>query len=357
LRLAALLHDVGHGWFGHLGEDDIREVYGTRYSHEKFLKENVIKYFKDDLDDYFKNTPYSTDDLVNLIMGKSNIDVLDRIIVSTFDADKIEYLLRDSRMTGREYGIDVDKDTFFRNLIVDDNGILYIKEDVVSALERIAEARYHMYKEVYSDFEVRCYETLFKEALKMWINEKGYITLTNDKYVNFLLKDDNTIFQEMENDLKKEEFKSNISDECVNFLKSVIAIIKGVKPLPPRVLVKLKRDRKSEDEMSDILKKIEELNTSEFQCHGVIDTYDFSPYKKDEESYILIQTKKSYHIKPLSKCSPFIEGFQSSERYHEYNVRICFLDINMKDMVMETIESLVKGVDPNYEVKEYGFEK
>ena len=42
-------------------------------------------------------------DLIRLIQGKSGIKVLEKIIKSTFDADKIEYLLRDSKMTGREY--------------------------------------------------------------------------------------------------------------------------------------------------------------------------------------------------------------------------------------------------------------
>lgn len=359
LRLAALLHDIGHVWFGHLGEDIIEEMYGTRVSHETLLLEKAIKDLEVDLDAYFENTPYSTNDLINLTRGKSNIDVLDKIIKSTFDADKIEYLLRDSRMTGREYGIDVDKDIFFRNLIVDDDGILYIKEDVVSVLERIAEARYHMYKEVYFDFDVRCYETLFKEAFKTWMDWNEYSnSINDDKYVDFLLMDDNMIFQEMENDLKKERSESIHSSKYADFLERVIKIIRGTEFLPQRVLITLKKGNKGDKEMKNILEEIGKRNAStDFHCRGVVDTHHFSPYKKEEEAQILVQTENGYHIKSLSDCSPFIKGFQSDEGYHEYNVRICFLDITMKDMVMENIKSLLDGASIEYEVKKYGFEK
>jgi len=357
LRLAALLHDVGHVWFGHLGEDIVEEIRGTRVPHETLLLEKAIKDLEVDLDAYFESTPYTTNDLINLASGKSNIDVLDKIIKSTFDADKIEYLLRDSRMTGREYGIDVDKNIFFRNLIVDDDGILYIKEDVVSVLERIAEARYHMYKEVYFDFDVRCYETLFKEAFKTWIDWKEPNNLINDdKYVDFLLMDDNMIFQEMENDLKKERSGSIHHSKYADFLERVIKIIRGTEFLPQRVLITLEKGDKRDKEMKKILEEIGKCNTStDFHCRGVVDTHHFSPYNKEEEAQILVKTENEYYIKSLSDCSPFIKGFQSDEGYNEYNVRICFLDITMSDMVMENIKSLLDGASIVYEVKKYGF--
>jgi HD superfamily phosphohydrolase/NAD-dependent SIR2 family protein deacetylase len=202
LRLAALLHDIGHVWFGHLGEEVMKEVWGNE-SHEKFLEKVIDKSFKDTLNNHLKT--YTLNDLIRLIQGISGIKVLEKIIKSTFDADKIEYLLRDSRMTGREYGVEVDKDTLFDNLVVDDEGELYISEEAVSALERIAEARYHMYKEVYADFDVRGYESLFKKALDGWIRYKrldGKV-LDDPELVKFLLKKDEEILRDMEKDLQE----------------------------------------------------------------------------------------------------------------------------------------------------------
>ena len=105
-----------------------------------------------------------------------------------------------------------------------------------------------------------------------------------------------------------------------------------------------------------ILEEIGKCNTStDFHCRGVVDTHHFSPYNKEEEAQILVKTENEYYIKSLSDCSPFIKGFQSDEGYNEYNVRICFLDITMSDMVMENIKSLLDGASIVYEVKKYGF--
>lgn len=355
LRLAALLHDIGHIWFGHLGEEVMKEVWGNE-THEKFLERVIDKYFKDTLESHLKT--YTLNDLIRLIQGKSGIKVLEKIIKSTFDADKIEYLLRDSKMTGREYGVEVDKDTLFDNLVVDDEGELYINEDAVSALERIAEARYHMYKEVYLDFDVRCFESLFKQALVEWIRYKRLDGkgLKDPELLKFSLKKDEEILQEMEKDLKDNiNINKDIPEAEKHFFERILDIIRGTAPLPPGILIDLQGNGKSKDEMEAILHSLEVFNDDdEFKYFVVIDTHHVSPYRKEENtSPILSKNQEGKLIKKdLIKLSPFIRGFQEDERYNEYKVRIWFMDKDecKKSEVMEEIETTLKEKNICYEV-------
>ena len=356
LRLAALLHDIGHIWFGHLGEEVMKEVWGNE-THEKFLERVIDKYFKDTLNNHLKT--YTLNDLIRLIQGKSGIKVLEKIIKSTFDADKIEYLLRDSKMTGREYGVEVDKDTLFDNLVVDDEGELYINEDAVSALERIAEARYHMYKEVYLDFDVRCFESLFKKALVEWIRYKRLDGkgLNDPELLKFSLKKDEEILHEMEKDFKNDiNINRDIPEAEKHFFERTLDIIRGTAPLPPGILIDLQGNGKSKEEMGAILHSLDVFNDDdEFKYFIVIDTYNASHYRKEEDtSPILSKNQEGKLIKKnLIKLSPFIRGFQEDERYNEYKVRIWFMDKDesKKSELMEGINTTLKEKNISYEVR------
>lgn len=393
LRLAALLHDVGHVSFGHVGEEILKEDFSEKFSHETFsgyILSQLMKVIKPDsrTDPYEwhdllpieGNLCYTWRDLSDLMVGESGIKVLDKIIKSTFDADKIEYLLRDSRMTGKDYGTELDKSSLFDNLIVNDDNDLVIGEDAVSALERIAEARYHMYKEVYFDTDVRGYETLLKKVLKAWVagkrDDEGKRIISFDrmeKIAEYLFRNDLWLIDRILDDIRA-DFKTATknretggssgyeifrNDEQRKFARRALGIIKGEEPLPKRLLIEV--IHKHKDKMKKIMEKLPfEIETKRyFLDKVVIDTYTFAPYKKGEEPRILTheydinQENSLLKEKDLRECSQFIDTLSRS---YEYKIRVYLMDKSLENSVLDEISTFLKGEgirEDEWEVKEY----
>lgn len=306
LRLGALLHDIGHVCFGHLGQDTIKELGVEDFSHTKFADE-VLKDsgLKDWLEKevFFKNSYYTYNDLIKLIDGNSGIIVLDKIIDSPYDADKLEYLLRDSKMTGREYGIELDKSTFLNNIIIRNDDLL-VKEEGISALERIAEARYHMYKEVYANADVRGYESLFKKVLMAWIRDKHSeeFKLGGTRWIKDFLDHDDVIMKKIKDDvdsaLKEYEEKNGITfwhggKDKLDFVKRVLDIIRGVKELPKPLVINVEVEKNVKPQ--DVEKTLRSLSSieDEFRYDVIIDTYFFDPLGNlKNEPFIIKEDKK-----------------------------------------------------------------
>jgi HD superfamily phosphohydrolase len=112
VRLAALLHDVGHSPFSHAAEE-LFPVQNTeskeRFKHEQYSAAIVRRYFADVIKNHPLNTNYdfSADDIANLLEGapESGKALFWRDLISgQLDADRMDYLLRDSLHSGVGYG-------------------------------------------------------------------------------------------------------------------------------------------------------------------------------------------------------------------------------------------------------------
>ncbi len=158
-RCAALLHDIGHGPLSHVFESFMavhHETWTQRIILDPGSAVNRI------LRQYHASLPT---EVVNIIDGKSRPRFLSQIISSQLDADRFDYLLRDSMMTGVKYGIfDFERllhvlrlDARRENIVVAANG--------VQAVEKYLQARYHMYSQVYLHKTVRAGERVFGSLL------------------------------------------------------------------------------------------------------------------------------------------------------------------------------------------------
>jgi HD superfamily phosphohydrolase len=158
-RCAALLHDVGHGPLSHVFES-FMQVHHETWTSRIILDPSSRIYQV--LRGYHASLP---NEVVNIIQGKSHPRFLSQIISSQLDADRFDYLLRDSIMTGVKYGIyDFERllhvlrlDSRSENIVVAGNG--------VQAVEKYLQARYHMYSQVYLHKTVRAGERVFGSLL------------------------------------------------------------------------------------------------------------------------------------------------------------------------------------------------
>ncbi len=156
VRIAALLHDVGHGPFSHVSEHLLKKYApadsDTGQILEKIHEKITVDIIRTDSEINGILSPDERDFVVEIIEGKQNIRDWHRDVVSSeLDADKMDYLLRDSYFAGVKYGI-YDLEKIIESCLIEVDKTetsLAINSKGIYALEQLLLARYHMTRQVY----------------------------------------------------------------------------------------------------------------------------------------------------------------------------------------------------------------
>ena len=191
---SALLHDIGHGPFSHTFE----AIMNTE-SHEEWtvriladpnteINKAIIKNFGDEflmklLGIFNKDVSKEEDTIVALIH---------QLISSQMDADRMDYLLRDSYFTGVSTGV-FDLDRLIQSIEIEeieDRLQICVNEKYLSSIEEYIMARFYMYKEVYQHPLKRQLENIvlkiFRRAREL--HAEGYLLQTNPLIEKVLLQ-------------------------------------------------------------------------------------------------------------------------------------------------------------------------
>jgi len=217
LRVAALLHDIGHYPYSHLMElldrDKYRSGYLVKSKSSKPQKQPVQKRYPDherigqlvitrraDIAGKLSGNGFDPEEIASIIRAEHSNPLFNQLIHGSLDMDRLDYLVRDAIGTGVPYGR-VDLDYILNNLDVvdrpDDEGTgeteIAVNHKAATAVEHFLVARYFMYKTVYMHKTTFGFEALLRSILYL-LRNKGKIyrdgaeierMVAEDEFLNF----------------------------------------------------------------------------------------------------------------------------------------------------------------------------
>jgi len=152
--VSALLHDIGHGAYSHAFED-VFAVNHETIGAEIILNQVELRGILDSVDALF------AEDVASVLQKKGKFKLIEQLISSQLDVDRLDYLERDAYFTGAAYG-HIDLDRIIRVLKVKDDQLVF-KMSGIHAIENYLISRYHMYWQVYYHPASRSYEVILEK--------------------------------------------------------------------------------------------------------------------------------------------------------------------------------------------------
>ena len=196
LRLAALLHDIGHGPFSHVFEPLMIRHLGK--THEDLVPWLVAETEISSRLEKAGFNPKSIGQLAIGRLGDKRRPFLDQVISSSVDVDKMDFLVRDSFHTGAGYGsIDVNRLLYTMDVL---DGNLAVDGTAVATLESFLLARLESFRTVYFHRTSRAVQIMIVKALEAAKDELGLLAF--DEPMDYLKLDDYNVWSNLK-DCKK----------------------------------------------------------------------------------------------------------------------------------------------------------
>ena len=307
LRLAGLLHDIGHGPFSHLFEEIIQE---KKFSHEDYGKEIILK---SEIGDVLSKNGFDKKLITRIAFGNSKFQFMNEIVSGTLSADMMDYLLRDGYFTGAEHA-KIDHKRITQSLDVHQKK-LALERSALYSFESMMYSRYQMFKAVYFHKTVRAAEVMLIEALRLSDDEFGFTSFNLNEYVK--LTDEYVLSSLISSKSSKLKRARQFAQDYQNrkLLKCVFERI-----LTSRTNLKKTRT----DELRTSISKKSKVDENEiFVDSSVTPSIPLTPSKNESKSIILItnENRKSSAKEMLISEIPMvsaISGFMNILRIYTH---------------------------------------
>lgn len=362
IRVAGLFHDIGHGPFSHLFDKffpdgkNFKDLLGSdkEFKHIKdYLNtKNDIELKKPikhellscviatrvllDCKNILKNyniKPYEMiKDVCSIIKNEikpsSNLSkfsyntqfLFSEIISSDIDVDRMDYLLRDSHMSGVNYGLyepnRILKSMCAYGLVQSKQLRVGIRYSSLGALEDFLHSRYQMHKQIYGHKTNRACNTMLDQirdrlSLDKWTWYSGFNNVNEflDKFKDF---DDSSFVQYLLSKHKKKKNKINL--EIKEIAEKLFLERRLTKKVYEEIIDSREKSRLKKVKMR--LKKFEK----KFAENGIrfkVDEFENKgPKLKGSEGSLRVLKKGKegfYLVKTVFECSSFIKGLPEKE--------------------------------------------
>ena len=323
VRSAALLHDIGHGAFSHVIESVLN------FHHEDFTVEAVLSEETEVGQALKAFSAQLPQDVAGIIRGTFRPAALSQLVSSQLDVDRMDYLLRDSLMTGAKYGV-YDLEWIIKSLEIDEeNDRLYVSARGIYAVEDYLQARYYMFRQVYFHRTLRSAEvvlrSLFKRSLELFAAGKSVWYAEKTPFARILRGEKLTLAEHLQFDDSDVMFQikqwQNSDDKILSDL--------AARFLHRRLFKAFDLDM-PDDEREDFLSKVRALvERAGFdpEFYYAEDTAGDVPYyfytKETTAPNKLIYVAEGYSrpvIREISEVSAAVRGLQRGYQIH----RVCF---------------------------------
>ncbi len=208
VRLTALLHDTGHAPFSHAGEGLFPKDAATskRIKHEAYSAAIIRNELLDVIDHHphnSRNLGITADQIAGLLEGSTKAEhrVLWRELVDgQMDADRMDYLLRDSLHAGVDYGKydwrrllntiqAIEMPAYEGN--PEKRGLqIGVAEGGIHAAEALVLARYYMFTQVYFHKTRVAYDHHIRRAMMSLLGNEPFPLPTKEGIKEYLKWDD-----------------------------------------------------------------------------------------------------------------------------------------------------------------------
>lgn len=324
LRLAGLLHDIGHGPFSHLFEEIIQD---KKISHEDFGKEMILN---SEIGDNLSKNGFDKKLITRIAFGTSKFQYMNQIVSGVLSADMMDYLLRDGYFTGAEHA-KIDHKRITQSLDVHKKK-LALERSALYSFESMMHSRYQMFKAVYFHKTVRAAEVMLIEALRLADAEFGFTTFNLNEFVK--LTDEYVLSTLISSESPKLKRAKQLAQDYQNR--------KLLKCVYERILTSQTNLNKTRtDELRNEISKKSKIDENEiFVDSSVTPSIPLAPSKNESKSIILISAengKSSAKEIPISEIPVVsaISGFMNILRIYTHQNNRKKVEIAAKSILGE----------------------